>query len=171
MLNHISWKSLIYIIIVSLFLGFTYNYLSPSGIPLVKEVIEFGVYDEDEININNTDELDFTNIKLIDLENAFKLYNKGIKFVDVRDQWDYSDGHVLGSINLPEVEFSPQHESLSELSKDESLILYCSSDDCGLSKKVAVELLKLGYKSLFVFEDGWETWRDAGYPIEVGGEL
>lgn len=168
---NISLKKLLYILFISLLLGFTHNFISPKGIPLVKEEIILGSFTDDDINKDGAAGLDYSKIKTIDLENAFKLFNKGVKFVDVRDQWDFADGHVSGAVNLPEVEFNTKHEALSKLSKDESLILYCSSDDCGLSTKVAIELLKLGYQYLYVFEKGWEIWLDSGYPVEVGGDL
>lgn len=168
---NISFKKLSYILFISLLLGFTHNFISPKGIPLVKEEIILGSFTGDEVNNAGTNGLDYSKIKAIDLENAFKLYNNGVQFVDVRDQWDFADGHVSGAVNLPEVEFNTKHEALSKLSKDEPLILYCSSDDCGLSTKVAIELMKLGYQYLYVFEEGWEIWLESDYPVEVGGEL
>lgn len=161
---NINLRKILYILFISIIIGFTYNFLSPSGIPLIKEEIKLGEFAEPP---KNPDELDYTKIKAIKIDQAYKLFDDGIQFVDARDMWEFADGHVKGAINLPEIDFAPDHPALKELNKNEVLVIYCSSSECGLSTKLAIELLKLGYENLYVFEEGWDEWVERDYPIET----
>ena len=161
---HINFRKILYILFISVVIGFSYNFLSPSGIPLIKEEIKLGELAEPP---TNPGELDYTKIIAVKIDQAYQLYEEDAVFVDARDMWEFADGHIKNSINFPEIEFEVNHPALKELSKDEKLVIYCSSTECGLSTKLAIELLKLGYEKLFVFEEGWDAWLENGYPIEV----
>lgn len=165
----VNYSHLIQIILISVIIAFAYNYLSPNGIPFIREEIKIGEHSA-VVDPNNPTDLDYSKIQVVKIDRAYELFNYGVKFIDSRDQWDFSDGHIKGAINFPEVEFETNHPALSKLSKDETLIIYCSSNECGLSTKIAVELLKLGYKDLYVFEEGWDIWVEHGYPTSVGEE-
>jgi rhodanese-related sulfurtransferase len=162
---NINFRKILYILFISAIIGFAYNFISPTGIPLIKKEIKLGALAKQP---SNTGELDYTKIKAVNLEQAYTLYNEGAKFVDSRDMWEYADGHIKGSVSFPEIEFEINHPALSKLEKDDNLVIYCSSSECGLSTKLAIELLKLGFENLFVFEEGWDAWLENGYPIETG---
>lgn len=162
---NINFRKILYILFISAIIGFVYNFSSPTGIPLVKNEIKLGKLAEPP---SNPGEPDYTKIKAVNLEQAYTLYNDGVKFVDSRDMWEYADGHIKGAVSFPEIEFETDHPALQKIKKDEKLVIYCSSSECGLSTKLAIELLKLGYENLFVFEEGWDAWLENGYPIETG---
>ena len=101
---NINFRKILYILFISAVIGFTYNFLSPSGIPLIKEEIKLGELAEPP---QNSGELDYTKIKAIKIDQAYKLYEDGAMFVDARDMWEFADGHIKGSINFPEIDFAP----------------------------------------------------------------
>lgn len=159
-----SINKILYILAVAVVLGFLYNHFSPSGINLIREEIVLEEYNSDE-SIPNT--ADYSKIKAVKIDDAYQFYLDGVTFVDSRDMWEFGDGHIKGAVNLPEIEFTTDHPVLEKLNKNEPLIIYCSSTECGLSTKLAIELQKLGYRLLYVFEEGWDAWLERDYPIET----
>lgn len=47
--------------------------------------------------------------------------------IDVREPFEYRDGHVEGAINIPLNQMSPDNPALSGLNKDDKVVLYCAS--------------------------------------------
>ncbi len=159
-----SINKIFYILAVAIVLGFLYNQFSPRGIGLVREEVKLKTYNGDS---TATTQPDYSKIQAVKIDDAYNFYKKGVTFIDARDMWEFSEGHIKGAINFPYVEFEAEHLALEKLKKDERLIIYCSSDECGLSTKLAEELQKLGFQKLFVFEEGWDAWLERGYPTET----
>ena len=59
--------------------------------------------------------------------------------VDVRDESEYSDGHIPGAINIPVASFSVQS---GKLDKDKTIIVYCNAG--GRSYMAYTKLISLG---------------------------
>jgi len=112
----------------------------------------------------------FTEPKAITLEQAFALFNKGITFVDSRDEADYIIGHITNSINIPFDDFDNHKQKLEKLSKEKPLVIYCAGTDCDLSHLLANLLFEQGYKQVYVFFGGWNEWLNASYPTEKSVE-
>jgi len=112
----------------------------------------------------------FTEPKAITLEQAFALFNKGITFVDSRDEADYIIGHITNSINIPFDDFDNHKQKLEKLSKEKPLVIYCAGTDCDLSHLLGNLLFEQGYKQVYVFFGGWNEWLNASYPTEKSVE-
>ena len=112
----------------------------------------------------------FTEPKAITLEQAYTLFNKGITFVDSRDEADYILGHITNSINIPFDDFDNHKQKLEKLPKEKPLAIYCAGTDCDLSHLLANLLFEQGYKQVYVFFGGWNEWLNASYPIEKSAE-
>ena len=108
----------------------------------------------------------FTEPKAITLEQAYKLFNKGIQFVDSRDESDYLAGHITNSINIPFDDFDNHQQKLEQLSKEKPLVIYCAGTDCDLSILLGNLLFEKGYKQVYVFFGGWMEWLNADYPVK-----
>ncbi|HSW56482.1 MAG TPA: rhodanese-like domain-containing protein [Ignavibacteriaceae bacterium] len=108
----------------------------------------------------------FTEPKAITLEQAYTLFNKGVKFVDSRDEADYLAGHITNSINIPFDDFDNHKQKLEMLSKEKPMVIYCSGTDCDLSILLGNLLFEQGYKQVYVFFGGWLEWLNANYPVE-----
>lgn len=110
--------------------------------------------------------------KAVNLKQAYSLFkSNNATFIDTRDQWDYRDGHIKGSLNIPYYKFNTNDETLKKIKKSQLIITYCDGDDCEMSKKLAQQLLRLGYGNVYFFFGGWGEWNKANYPIEKSENL
>lgn len=108
----------------------------------------------------------FAEPKAITLEQAYKLFNNGVQFVDARDESDYLAGHITNSINIPFDDFDNHQQKLEQLSKEKPLVIYCAGTDCDLSILLGNLLFEKGYKQVYVFFGGWLEWLNADYPVK-----
>jgi rhodanese-related sulfurtransferase len=164
-------KNLSLIIIVSIVTGFLYNFLSADGLPLIREEMKIESVSDSLLTQSHTGSKngDIV-IKGLNLEQTYEIYlNQQATFIDARDQWEYGELHITGSINIPEFSFEPDAPEVTSLDKNDMYVLYCDGDDCDISKRLAAELIKLGFTKVYVFLGGVYEWTDAGYPME-GGE-
>lgn len=119
----------------------------------LKKAADFNIesieYDNEKIfisNYNNKKEIDLSSArqKNIKADEALKLSEKGAILADVRSKEEFAEDNFNGSINVPVDEFEAW---LQTQSKDETIIVYCSS---GARSAKAVEIAeKLGYKKIY----------------------
>jgi len=126
--------------------------------------------ENEEITKKGTEIIAFPEPKAIKLEQAFTLYNKGVLFIDARDEGDFLAGHISNSINIPFDDFDNHKQKLEEISKEKPLVIYCAGTDCDLSVLLGNLLFEKGYKQVYVFFGGWVEWLDANYPVEHSPE-
>jgi len=112
----------------------------------------------------------FSEPKAITLEQAYKLFNKGIKFVDARDEADYLAGYISSAVNIPFDDFDNHKQKLEKLSKEKPMVIYCAGTDCDLSILLGNLLFEQGYKQVYVFFGGWNEWLSSNYPTENPSE-
>jgi rhodanese-related sulfurtransferase len=111
-----------------------------------------------------------TEPQAVTLEQAYKLYDKGVKFIDARDEADFLAGHIRNSINIPFDDFDNHKQKLEQLSKEKPMVIYCAGTDCDLSPLLANMLFEQGYKQIYVFFGGWLDWQKAKYPYTKSSE-
>ena len=111
-----------------------------------------------------------TEPKAITLEQAYKLFNTGVKFIDARDEADYLAGHITNSVNIPFDDFDNHKQKLEQLSKEKPLVIYCAGTDCDLSILLGNLLFEQGYEQVYVFFGGWNEWLNAKYPTVQSSE-
>lgn len=90
---------------------------------------------------------------------------QGSVLVDVREQHEYDDAHIPGSILIPLSKFNTRY---SELPKDKPLIMQCRSG--ARSGKATEFLLQQGYSDVHNMAGGILAWVEADYPVERSGE-
>jgi rhodanese-related sulfurtransferase len=130
--------------------------------------------DESEIFHNNqevNEEKIFVEPKVINLEQAYILFNNGAKFIDAREDIDYNEGHISKAINIYFYSFEENENKLNGISKDEAIVTYCNGTDCDLSVLLGNKLAEIGYKNVFVFFGGWLDWVKASYPTTTNGTI
>ncbi len=115
---------------------------------------------------NETEVISFAEPKAITLEQAYKLFKNGVKFVDARDEADYLAGHISKSLNIPFDDFDNHKQKLEQLSKEKPMVIYCAGTDCDLSILLGNLLFEQGYKEVYVFFGGWLEWLNSSYPTE-----
>ncbi|OGU58248.1 MAG: hypothetical protein A2V66_03385 [Ignavibacteria bacterium RBG_13_36_8] len=165
MTYEINFKKILTIIGVATSLGVFYNLISDNSVDFIRTEKVYKMVEDSSISID----LNQTIIepRLISIEQAYQLFSsQSAIFIDSRDKWDFSDGHIPGAINIPEYNFDPGSKIVTNLDHKNLYIIYCNSDDCETSKKLANELLKLSFNKLLIFESGWDSWILKNYPIE-----
>lgn len=154
-------KIIVIIVLSSLALGLIYNGFSADGITLIRKPLKVTLLDRMG-NGNNIEGL-----KGLQLSDVINLHsNEDIIFVDARDQWDYSEGHIARAMNIPEFSFDPNSEIVKSISKDKMIIVYCDGDDCDTSKRLAFEMTKIGFKNVFIYLGGYSEWEQLELPTE-----
>jgi rhodanese-related sulfurtransferase len=102
----------------------------------------------------------------IDVTEARALFDRGVKFVDVRGpSWDL--GHIPGAVHLfLKEQFS--EAALAEVTqKDEEIVFYCMVPNCLLSSKACARAVSWGYENVYYLRDGFPAWQAAGHPVEI----
>lgn len=168
MLTKVNYRTILALLFIAIFIGIINNLISPFGIDFIREKKLLAAATDEELFLNSKGK-DYQ-VKSVTTEKAFELFQeKTAMFIDARDQWEFADGHIPGAYNLPSYIFDEEFPKFSSTQKSELLIVYCDDIDCGMSKKLATELVKNGYKRVFIYEDGWKTWVLNNYPVETGG--
>ncbi|GLV47237.1 transferase [Thermus sp. LT1-2-5] len=83
--------------------------------------------------------------------------------VDVREAWEYGEGHVPKAVNIP---LSTLPQRLNELPKDRLILLVCNS---GNRSGVAADfLVQQGFdgEKVYNLEGGTYAWAASGLPLE-----
>ena len=84
--------------------------------------------------------------------------------IDVRQLREYEDGHVPGSLHLAGGSLP---DRLDELPRDRPIVAICAS---GYRASVAASLLRsAGFSDVSWVPDGVPTWREKGFPTDMGG--
>ncbi len=84
-----------------------------------------------------------------------------VVLIDVREQWEYDEGHIPGITLIPMNEVA---DRLSEIPTDKTVILTCRSGN--RSGQVAEFLRGEGYDNVHNMEGGILAWEAAGLPVD-----
>jgi rhodanese-related sulfurtransferase len=97
----------------------------------------------------------------VDILEAKKRIDNGAVLVDVREQNEFDDLRIPGSILVPLSEFQQRFE---ELPKDKEIVMQCRS---GARSGQATEfLLANGYTNVVNMTGGILAWNEAGLPVQ-----
>jgi len=81
--------------------------------------------------------------------------------LDVREPWEYAEGHVPGARLVPLGELE---DRISEVPMDRPIRSICHSGQRSLA--AAAYLLTRGYSDVSNVEGGTSAWIERGYPID-----
>lgn len=79
--------------------------------------------------------------------------------VDVRDEFEFEEGHIPSAINIPAETFASKS---GVLPKDKKIIVYCNSG--GRSYMAYRKLMKLAYPN--IYQGIFAEWKEAKLPVE-----
>lgn len=89
------------------------------------------------------------------------LYDPSIQWVDVREPWEYFQGHIPNVIHIPMGQINAR---LSEIDRDKRAILVCA---VGRRSGLVVSMLRdAGYDKVYNLEGGMTAWEKFGLPTE-----
>lgn len=108
-------------------------------------------------------EIDIANLPAnVDAETVSSIKDDSSVFVlDVREQWEYDEGHIPGITLIPMAEISNR---LSEIPTDQEVIVTCRTGN--RSSQVADFLRQQGFNNIHNMEGGIVAWEAAGLPVE-----
>ncbi|MFK7804569.1 MAG: rhodanese-like domain-containing protein [Anaerolineae bacterium] len=100
--------------------------------------------------------------KSIDVSTAASLTdNDDVVFIDVREQWEYDEGHIPGITLIP---MSELENRLAEIPTDKTVVLTCRSGN--RSGRMHAYLEDQGFDNTINMEGGILAWEAAGLAVE-----
>lgn len=94
-------------------------------------------------------------VRLMNSENALML--------DVREDKEFSDGHVINAVNIPLGLLESRLKEIDE-HKEKPVIVYCRTGQ--RAAKAGAILQRQGFKSIYKLNGGMMAWSDAGLPVK-----
>lgn len=93
--------------------------------------------------------------------------NASSVLIDARPLKKYQIAHIPSSLALPDSKFDKLYEGLlGKVAKSKELIIYCGGYACAKSPKVALMLMKKGFKNVKVYAAGMPEWTKKNY-VEI----
>ncbi len=87
------------------------------------------------------------------------LENPELLLIDARRPEDYAAGHIPGARNVFAYDFAAHIPEFITLPRTKPILIYCDGGQCELSRYLAEQLRTLGFRRLYIYEGGWEEWR------------
>ncbi len=113
---------------------------------------------------NVKEEEEFVKPVDIRLDFAKALFDKKYQFIDSRDAADFEAGTIKGAMNIPYHNLENEKSRLEVLPKNKVYVVFCSSA-CDVSIDLAYAMAHMGFKRVYIFHGGWDSWKEAGYPV------
>ena len=106
-------------------------------------------------------------VNVINVKKAKELYDKNAYFYDAREKRHFMKSHIKGAKPVY-FDVSKAEYIVIELPKEmkEPLVFYCYGESCANSYEAALAVRKLGYTNVSWFINGFNTWKEKGYPVE-----
>ena len=83
-------------------------------------------------------------------------------FLDIREQSEFSDGHILNTLHIPAGDIDDRIKELEKY-RDRPIIVYCTSGQRSVSTCSA--LFKLGFRKVANLHGGIQAWKTANLPV------
>ena len=100
----------------------------------------------------------------IKLEQLLKMKKNGAIVVDVRNNREYGEGHISGSINIAEYEIKEKFEKMIP-NKNSTIILYCLSGN--RSMHALKKIKKMGYMHAYNLYGGLESYQINSFFLDL----
>jgi rhodanese-related sulfurtransferase len=159
------------ILILGCIIAFAHNALSVNGINPFRKVADVPIVDESAVDepIDAGYDDPVAAIRVIDLERMKEVVARGDCIFDARPVDVYEAGHIPSALLVDYYEMGRYLDAvLACIEPDQEITIYCAGPECEDSELLARELYIMGYTNLLVFKGGYETWADAGLPVETG---
>jgi molybdopterin/thiamine biosynthesis adenylyltransferase/rhodanese-related sulfurtransferase len=90
------------------------------------------------------------------------------QLVDVREQEEWSEGHLPGAVHVPRGYLESRIEQVAP-DKSRPILLYCAAGN--RSAFAARTLAELGYQRVASLTGGFTDWKQNGFPVELPRSL
>jgi rhodanese-related sulfurtransferase len=95
----------------------------------------------------------------VDVRTAREMQRTGDTIVDVRSPSEFASGHIVGAVNIPLDQLSPETLPAGQI------LTTCSMGGRGGR---AADMLAAAGRDAFSIDGGTKAWAAAGFPIERG---
>jgi rhodanese-related sulfurtransferase len=101
-------------------------------------------------------------MKTINTAELEELRDNGERFylINVLSEKDFEEEHIPGSVNIPVDRL--KDEATEKFDREDRIVVYCASEDCGASENAARDLDQLGFQNVQDYEPGLKGWKEAG---------
>lgn len=100
-------------------------------------------------------------------EEAKKLFDDGVIFIDTREDAAWDLGRIPGAIHLDVLtDVFTKKALLKEVKIDEKVVFYCNGVNCGRSSAASERALEYGFTNVYYYREGYPGWKKLGYPTE-----
>jgi rhodanese-related sulfurtransferase len=97
--------------------------------------------------------------------------NDAYYLINVLAPGEFEKAHIPGSYNIPVADRNFIEKAERRIGdKDAKIIVYCADFACSASPNAVKRLADAGFTHVVNFEGGVQDWREAGYPLQSGGE-
>ena len=118
-----------------------------------------------------------TGAKVVNADEAKKLLDSGVPFVDTRVAAEYAEKSIKGAISVTYKEKSAKAADfdasmdkfdLAKLPADKAapVVFFCNSGECWKSYKASVVAMKAGYSKVNWYRGGMPDWSAKGLPTQ-----
>ncbi len=97
---------------------------------------------------------------------AKTLFDRGVTFVDVRDDDQFEASHIPGAAHLNLFTIFNEANLLKVAAKDQEIVIYCAGPGCKRSSKGCAKAVSWGFEKVYYFRGGFPEWRAAGLPTD-----
>lgn len=156
-----------FLIGICVILSFGINAISPNGIALKGQwdrgqgVLMAGANKSHAVDVMQTNN-PLTVKRLVESGKAIVL--------DVRWPEIYEIGHIPGALNFPLAYFEEEKKKLlSQISREDEILVYCSGVTCHDSHTFATRLVKMGFTHVTVYAGGFAEWEEMGFDVATQG--
>jgi rhodanese-related sulfurtransferase len=102
----------------------------------------------------------------VDAGKAKAMFDKGVVFVDVRNDKDFNGGRIPGAVHL-DLSKGFSADSLGKhVKKDQEVVIYCNGTSCMRSSEASEKAVGWGFAKVHYYRMGFPDWKAAGYPVE-----
>jgi rhodanese-related sulfurtransferase len=104
-------------------------------------------------------------ISVEDLKQRMDKQKDGLLLLDARGDEAFEEEHIPHAKSAPETALRERIEGLVQ--KESEIIVYCTDEDCKMSRRVGNRLEEMGYENVATVPAGIEGWRQAGHDTET----
>jgi rhodanese-related sulfurtransferase len=104
---------------------------------------------------------------IISLAQLNQLLTDGhIFLVDARDSAAYRKGRIAGARNIFGLAADEHFAELVPMPRDTLTVIYCNNPECHLGRMLAEFMGAIGFKRLYLYDEGWDGWVKAKMPVD-----
>jgi adenylate cyclase len=111
--------------------------------------------------------IEITGATTVDAAAAKTLFDRGVSFVDVRSDEDWSLGSIPGAVHLDSDDAFAEESLSAVVAREQEVVIYCMGPRCLRSSQACAKAVSWGFTQVFYFREGFPAWKAAGFPIAL----